>query len=686
VAERVAMNHIWEKIKSRYYTNLHLMVAHAIFIVAIFLLYRIRIYLYIQTIYPDIRLKGLWEYCSIGIHYDSMAIFFTLLFYLMLILLVGGAGKIRRILLSLTVIVFIFFVLFSIEFFRVYETTFQTNFAGRELFSGLGGVIDSAFAEFSIQFYLLFFILSFLSVLINFFFGRSPERRGSRHTPFADRTGPVSIFIKLFCPFLLLLFFLTTGFTSGPEIDSAQFGHRYQKERSKKYLSMLHEFSMNPVYNLFVHNVPAASPPSPPQGPGNEPFAFGLDTDSIASPLRYARQDIIPRNKPYNIILYFFESTPYKYYNIKIRGRYVMETWHRLEKNSINFRKHYANYPLSANALISVFASAYDLNSKDLLIQKYPDIRLQTLPEILKAHGYRTCLIHTGGLAYAGQKKFLKNRKFDSILDYKQLITLKPYNQKVGWGVDDRAMINPGKEFIERDAGKPFLLVLMPVNPHHPYAIPDERFRITGEQPLTMDVRKGSWLNYLNSLHYADATLGMLVDELEKEGLMRNTLLFLFADHGEAFYQHRMNYNHPLYLYDENVHVPFLIYSRQIFGSPKYFEGITRHIDILPTILDILDLPRSPVQEGTPIFAAHREQLALLHTSWRQDFMGVVDRNWKYICRTNDRLEELYDLGKDPDEKNNLAPRHMDIVERYRAYVFKARIYKSEYYGHILKR
>jgi lipoteichoic acid synthase len=449
---------------------------------------------------------------------------------------------------------------------------------------------------------------------------------------------------------------------------------------------MLHEFSMNPVYNLFVHNVPSASLPLQVQESGSEPFSFGLDTDSIASPQRYACRDIIPRNRPYNIILYFFESTPYKYYNIKIHGRYVMETWHRLEKKSINFRRHYANYPLSANALLSVFASAYDLNSADLVIQRFPDIKLITLPEILKSHGYRTCLIHTGGLAYAGQRRFLKSRKFDSILDYQQLIKLKPYNQKVGWGVDDRAMINPARDFIEGSAGKPFLLVLMPVNPHHPYAIPDERFRITGEEPHTMDVRTGSWLNYLNSLHYADATLGMLIDELEKEGLMRNTLLFLFADHGEAFYQHRMNYNHPLYLYEENVHIPFLIYSRQLFRSPRYFEGITRHIDILPTILDLLGIPRLPEEEGVPIFAAHGEQLALLHTSWRQDFMGVVDGNWKYICRTSDRLEELYDLSKDPDEKNNIASRHRDIVERYRFYVHRARFYKSEYYGRVVKR
>ncbi len=165
---------------------------------------------------------------------------------------------------------------------------------------------------------------------------------------------------------------------------------------------------------------------------------------------------------------------------MKVNGRHVIETWHRLEKNSLNFRNHYANYPLSANALLSVLTSAYDLNSKDMVIQKYPDIRLRTLPEILKDRRYRTCLIHTGGLGYAGQKRFLQNRKFDEILEYNDLVKVPPYNRQVGWGIDERAMIRPAVDYLKRNTEQPCLLVLLPVNPHHPYAIPGKEFQITG--------------------------------------------------------------------------------------------------------------------------------------------------------------------------------------------------------------
>ena len=681
------MNRIWQKIKSRYYSNLYLAAAHATFIILLFLGYRIRVYRYIRSIYPDIQIRGLGEYISLGIHYDSLAIFFTLLLFFMLILLLGGAGKIKYILLSLISIIFIFFMLFGIEFFRVYETTFQTNFAGREQLSGLRLVIESALAEFSTEFYVLLLTLSLVIIAINYLFGGRMQSRDSLHADEMPRHGSATRLIQIFLPSVLLLF-LAAGLATEPEIKSGKFIPRYRKEEAGKYISLLHEFSMNPAYNLVTREATLMQQQQQTNetGSSNVPFTFKLNTDSIFHARRYKRRDIIPRGKRYNIILYFFESTPYKYYDIKVRGRQVIPAWHRLEKNSINFRHHYVNYPLSANALISVFASAYDLNTPDLLIQKYPKIKLITLPEILKDRGYRTCLIHSGGLGYAGQRRFLERRKFDAIYDYNYLIKIEPYNRQVGWGVDERAMIKPGIEFIKKDAARPYLVVFMPVNPHHPYAIPGKQFQITGDIPEDIDSRKRSWLNYLNSLHYADASLGMLVDELDKEALLDDTLLFIFADHGEAFYQHRRNYNHPLYLYNENVHVPFLIYNKKIFTAPLYFDGITRHIDILPTIRDILGIPPVPEEEGIPILAPHREQLALLHTSWKDDYMGIADGNWKYICRTNDRLEELYDLGKDPNEKNNVASTHTDIVERYRAYVLKARRYKDDYYERILKR
>jgi phosphoglycerol transferase MdoB-like AlkP superfamily enzyme len=676
------MNDIWKRIRSYYNAALHPFFWHALLALVLYGAYRVRVYRYIQSMYPDMQLRSFWEYSSLSLHYDSITIFFTLAALALLIIVMGGFPRVKYFVLASLSIIFIFFIYFSMEFFRVYETTFQKNYAGREHFTDLASILDSALAEFSVEFYILFFLFSAMAIVMNIALCRREMNIDDNEIRGSCSGGSPSKHMLVLPPGLLILFLLISLATA-PSVPAEKFAPRYKIERDRK-LSMLHEFSMNPVYNLCSWSTGGTSGETYPGLTGSAPFTHRLNTDSLASDRRYSPQDIIPRNRPYNIILYFFESTPNRYYDIKINGRYVIETWHRLEQNSLNFRNHYANYPLSANALLSVLTSAYDLDSKDMVIQKYPDIRLRSLPEILKDRGYRTCLIHTGGLGYAGQKRFLINRKIDEIIEYNQLIKIPPYNRQVGWGIDERAMIQPAVQFIKKSPGKPFLLVFLPVNPHHPYAIPDDTFRIIGEGREESDYRKRNWYNYLNSLHYADASLGMLVDELERENLMDNTLLFIFADHGEAFYQHKMNYNHPLFIYNENVQVPFKIYNKKLFQRPEYFDGITRHIDILPTILDLLGIKPAPEQEGIPLLSRRREQLALLHTSWKDDYMGIADGRWKYIWRAKDMLEELYDLVDDPGETDNIAAKHPDVTARYRRFVMKARNHKSEYYKRLL--
>lgn len=222
-------------------------------------------------------------------------------------------------------------------------------------------------------------------------------------------------------------------------------------------------------------------------------------------------------------------------------------------------------------------------------------------------------------------------------------------------------MIEPTVNFFKRDTSKPFFAVYMPVNPHHPYAIPDESFRITGKIPGNTPSKERTRLNYLNSLHYADAALGALVDRLESEGLMENTLLFLFADHGEAFYEHVKNYNHPFFLYEENVHVPLIIYNKKLLSKPVQYRGITRHIDVMPTVLDILRIKTPKEAEGISFMAPHRQQLALLHTHWKDDYMAIRDGQWKYIRDMQHGLEEFYNLKDDPLEKKNLFRKKKDL-------------------------
>jgi arylsulfatase A-like enzyme len=401
----------------------------------------------------------------------------------------------------------------------------------------------------------------------------------------------------------------------------------------------------------------------PPIDPA--PALAHYSTDSLETP---EADRPIPQAKKgsLNVILYFFESTSWLYYDLERNGEYVVPNMRRLASKGLLLKNHYSNYPLSANTLYTALSSRYSMYGKAMIFSEYHDVDVMTLPEVLFKQGYGTCFVHSGDLLYAARNKFLANRDIQAFMLEKDLKQDARYGKKVGWGADERAMIDPAVSWIEAQSG-PYLLMMSPVSPHHPYAIPD------GFEPLADADEPGigegerNFRNYLNSLHYADAAMGAFVDKLEARGLMDGTAFVMLTDHGEAFYQHPGNYNHPLFIYEENVHVPALFYAPSAIPAQAPLESVTRHVDIMPSILDLIGVKDSGLRDGESIFSRSREKMAVFHTSWTDELMGVRDGKWKYIKRVKDSREELYDLQSDPGEKANLASAHVDIVRRYGA-------------------
>jgi arylsulfatase A-like enzyme len=662
---------------SLYKNNALLLVFYSILMLVLMLGYRIEIFHLVKDHYPDFQSLTLCDFLRLSAHYDAAAALCAISAFAVLITLAGRHKKTFITASSLALIIISAFLLISIDFFKTYETTFQTSFLGKEHTTALPRVLASIYSEMSARLIARMAFISLALVALTMVAARDwfhrglPEMLGPGRGRLVLHALPLTI--------LLPLAIITIAGASEPNyLETAQL---MAKKPSKAMVSNLKEFSHNPLYNLLfpaprkLHAVIADSSLAHESG--------FLDTTSRHFPVIHNRIEAVPRGKKYNIILFFFESTPAQYLDITIGGKTVAPTWQRMMRNSFLSLNHYANYPLSANALLSTLTSSYSMFTKEPVIEKYPDIPLKTASELLKSSGYRTCLLHTGMLRYAGQDRFLKHRKFDVILEYRHL-KKPPYEDWVGWGLHERSMIEPSIEFIKKDRSAPFFVVYMPVNPHHPYAIPDDSYQITGPIDASLNYREKNWLKYLNSLHYCDAILGELIDRLEAEGLMDDTLFFLFSDHGEAFYQHSQNYNHPLFIYEENTRLPLLIYNKKFFPATMRYQGVSSHVDILPTILDILGIGNEGPMEGLSLFSRHRQQMALLKTTWKDDLVGVRDGRWKYIRRVRDCWEELYDLTADPEEKNNLAPIEGSVLQYYRSFTVQALNHTMTFYDRVL--
>lgn len=384
----------------------------------------------------------------------------------------------------------------------------------------------------------------------------------------------------------------------------------------------------------------------------------------------------VARGKKKNVILYFLESTPISVIGKKIQGKELTPNLNKLKQRSLYFNRHYANMPLSINAFYNAFCSAYAIPDGAWVSLALPDFPVPCLSQVLKKQGYRTIGLHAGYLGYAKQKRFMQKRDFDLLMDA-ETIKKPPYTKGMGpWGAaDERSMIRPLTEFAAADSTKPFLAVLFAFAPHHPYDMPEDYPELIGEDAGFKKQQR----NFFNSIHFADEAFGTIIAELEKKGLMKDTILIAFGDHGEAFYEHRGNYNHPFFVYEENIRVPLFIWAEGI--TPQETERITSHVDILPTVLDLLGLNKevSPMHVGKSMLTSGPERLVHLQAYWHEELSGIVDRRYKFIRKENGE-RELFDLSADPGEAKNLAASLPDLAQHYNQLTEKAFAQKKAYY------
>ncbi len=403
-----------------------------------------------------------------------------------------------------------------------------------------------------------------------------------------------------------------------------------------------------------------------------------LSTDSLVDKKMMPGFPVV--RKKYNVIFYFAESTYASYTGLKINGKEVTPAWNRLSANSINFNRHYVQYPLSVNAFFNILSSAYTPVGKKWIPMTRPGFKVKSVGEVVKENGYRTALFHTGRLESFNHIDYLKHRKYDLIMDRATLPRNK-YSAVDANGLDDRAMIQPSIDFMKKSSS-PFFVSYFPVTPHHPYFSAHPELNLYSKSDIQNESNHKTklWKNYINSLRSADETISELIKRLDENKLLENTIIFIFADHGEAFYQHRGNYLHSLFLYEENVHVPFMIYNKKLFPEKISYDGISRHIDIVPTMLDFIGIDPEPEYEGISLIRPHHQQLAYSHTDWNHEFLSVRDGEWKYIIRSDNKSEELYNIKKDPVEKNNVADTHSDVIKIFRKYAVKAREHQVYYF------
>ena len=271
----------------------------------------------------------------------------------------------------------------------------------------------------------------------------------------------------------------------------------------------------------------------------------------------------------------------------------------------------------------------------------------------------------------------------------------KPFGFDQGWDLfrheqESLAVKMPRVvDWIEKNRSGRFFVFLYSTDTHYPFLHAHERKNLYGTFPSAFEfslatiegVRAGkvhpsaddianAMAMYDEGIHWTDADLAPLFAYLQRSGLSENTIVVFNADHGEEFDEHGV-ISHGQTYYDGVVRTPLVIAAPGMPRAGRAIDELTQNIDIGPTLLDMVGVERPRGWSGRSLKtalagtdappAALAPRAAFSEGAWTFWIGSVTEENRKFILVTpQERM--LFDLGKDPAEKVNLARSDPDGV------------------------
>ena len=236
--------------------------------------------------------------------------------------------------------------------------------------------------------------------------------------------------------------------------------------------------------------------------------------------------------------------------------------------------------------------------------------------------------------------------------------------------IDDRYTIKEAIRWIDKNKNKPFFCYINLQNSHIPYEVPSDFEKIFSPKRISFPLRFNYYPKehiqtvkdmYADSLRYVDFQLGKLISYLKKSGEWEKTVFVVTGDTGQAFFEHGFS-AHANMLFNEVMKVPLVIYAPDL--PPKIDQRLSQHIDIPPTILDLMGLPPHPGYQGKSLLDEEPKQgrsVYLLVQSPLSHQYAIVKDGFKYIFDARLNRDALFNLTTDPMEKINDATNYPDV-------------------------
>lgn len=348
----------------------------------------------------------------------------------------------------------------------------------------------------------------------------------------------------------------------------------------------------------------------------------------------YKENKYTPSNNEYtnifkgkNIIVIHAESMQKFAMDLTFNNKEVTPNLNKLANEGIFFSNFYSQVGVGTSSDAEfTFNTSLMPSTKGTVFVNYFDRDYISIPKLLKEQGYYTYSMHANTGEFWNRNTMHKSLGYDKFYN-KDSYTI---DETIGLGLSDKSFFRQSVDImkqIKEEENKPFYSLLIMLSNHTPFSdlalMEDYKTTIDvtiDNQTVTRDYLNNTTMgNYLRSVHYADSAIGEFIDNLDKEGLLENTVLVIYGDHDARldFEDFNLLYNYdPItdtiktendegyipytkYNYELDRKVPFIIWTK----DQNYNLNVNTPmgmIDVLPTLGNMIGI-HSDYQLGKDI-------------------------------------------------------------------------------------
>lgn len=520
--------------------------------------------------------------------------------------------KVFGFIISLLFLFFGAFYLYNFSIFQYFRGF--TDFGLNRFLVYDSGELSSYFI-FSLNPFLVIIILAYILVLVLLLFFAA-KRKPWLVKPFSDRV--LSILLAVNVVFCIGTAFLPFEETVGLE------------------KSPLFEYFSTRILSSYYLDVNKEVEPAEYPGIADERENFPkIDFDFSAT-------------KGKNVIFIIIESTAFERTPLGDDKESKFSFLTDLSKKSISFVSHRTVFPATTRSVLSLFCS--DIPGTDYASITKTDAVFDCVSifDVFRNNGYATSFFSPVLLDFDNFGNAGPVKRIEYIFEPSEVIKNGTFKRKFGTAtaIEEEVVQEHFFKHIQevKLQNKPFFALYFPYWTHAPYEVPFE------------DTSKlHSLERYYKSQEYLNEKMKEFLNRLEEENLLENSIVVVTTDHGEGFGRKVGNFIHPNYLWDENLHIPFLIYIKGVTdNSPETVINPTTVLDVAPTITKLVGIEPEKSWSGNNMFDGITNPV-FIYTRAMNLHSGILDGNHKFFFNHVTGENYYFDLKTDPTESNNLA-------------------------------